>query len=92
MEKIDFEMVAYITHIGKIETYNRKDKTPLSKIGIDLETKDGQKLFAEIRYRNFEKVSFMRAGMAVVIGYEFAGSEKGGKKYNNIIINEINMI
>ena len=86
------ELKAYIEYIGQIETYERKNKSSLVKQNITLKTKDGQRLFAELRSHCFEKVKYLRKGQSVKIGYNFAGSIKNNKRYNNIIINEIDAL
>lgn len=90
MRKKPFKLRAYIKNIGEIQKFDRGEGIPpVEKINIDLETKDEQLLFAELRRANFEKAKYLRSGMCVDIEYVFAGSEKAGLKYNNLIILQI---
>lgn len=92
MQNQNFKLTGNILFIGEIETYERQGREPLSKRMIALEVGNGQKLFAEIRPSNFEVSQYLRAGQRVKVSYVFAGSEKNGKQYNNIIITEIEIV
>lgn len=92
MKRKLFNIEANIISIGKPETFVRTGMSPLSKQLIGLKTDDGQSLFCELRSNNFSKAKYFRIGMKVSASYNFGGSEKNGKQYNNIIINEIDII
>lgn len=89
MNKVLFKIKANLIKIGEIESFQRVGKQPLRKQSLSLETDDGQKLFCEARPKTFEEVTFMRVGMKIEIDFIFIGSEKNGKQYNNIIIENI---
>lgn len=80
-------MVCKVDHIGDIERYNRPKREAFFKRMIDLSTHDGQILFCEIRKMNL--LEAIRVGDIVEVGISFAGSNKDGKKYNNIFINQL---
>lgn len=92
MDKQNFELIANVVSIGNVETFERMGKTPLSKRNIALETEDGQKLFCEIRPSNFEVAEYIRSGHKIKVSYIFAGSSKGDRQYNNIIITKLEIV
>ena len=85
-------ITASILFINTVKTFKRVGKPDLHTQDIGLITEDNQKLFCEIRSNNFDKVKFMRVKHNVKVSFYFAGSEKNGKHYNNIIVSDINVI
>ena len=83
-----------ITEIGDLTQIRRTSKPDIFKKVITIETSDGQVLYPEIRNAGIKIID--REGIAegsnVEIQYTFQGSEKEGKKYNNILINSIKRI
>lgn len=93
MNKITHKITGTITYIGDTITIDRSSKNipNLDKKIIKIETQDGQVLFPELRNKKiplFESM-YLREGDLVDIEVSFQGSEKNGKRYNNIFINEI---
>jgi hypothetical protein len=87
MYKENIPLVCQIKEIGEEQTFNRVKKAPFKKRMISLETSDGQRLFCELR--KMELLENIEVGNVVNIEISFAGSEKNGKKYNNIFINKM---
>lgn len=87
MHKQNIPLVCQVIEIGEEQTFNRTNKKPFSKRMISLETSDGQKLFAELRKMHL--LNGINEGNIVNVEISFAGSEKNGKKYNNIFINKM---
>jgi DNA helicase TIP49 (TBP-interacting protein) len=58
---------------------------------VTLETEDGQKAFFEVRDSVIQRITRLgfSKGDTVTAGFVMIGSEKGGKKYNNFFINQI---
>jgi len=77
---------AQLSFIGELEIYSRKSKMDYSKIMIDLITHDDQKIFGEVRNSKIPLIQAFKKGDIVDVEYIFAGSEKNGKKYNNLIV------
>lgn len=87
MYKESIPLVCQVKEIGEEQTFNRVKKSPFTKRMISLETHDGQKLFCELR--KMELLQGINIDDVVNVKISFAGSEKNGKKYNNIFINEM---
>lgn len=61
---------------------------------LTIETLDSQRLFAEIRNTKLRYIETenIQVNSLVEIEYSFEGSEKSGKKYNNIYIHSIKKV
>lgn len=83
-----------VTYISNIEQIRRSQKPDLFKIVLDFITEDGQVFYGELRNNNCKVIE--REGISVdsivKVEIELQGSEKGDKKYNNILINNIKLI
>lgn len=75
-----------IESVGQINTIDRKEKKPFRKRIIGIKKEDGQVAFFESR-KDLDKD--LPIGSDVTVHYYFAGSVKGDKQYNNVIINHI---
>lgn len=87
-------LTAQITEIEPLVQVRRTTKPDMYKRILTLQTSDGQILFPEIR-NNALKVLDREGiveGSIVEIQYTFQGSEKQGKKYNNILIHNIKKV
>jgi DNA helicase TIP49 (TBP-interacting protein) len=90
-----FKLSGTILEIGEPQQYVRKSPMPsIYKVILVIETVDGQRLFPEIRNIRIKQLENknIAVGDLVQIEYSFEGSEKGGKRYNNIFINKIDKI
>ena len=83
---------AKIINIGDVMTFNNNNRKSFSKRMLTIETEDNQKLFIEVRENLFDQVEFFRIGLNAIFYYKFAGSEKNGKQWNNIIANRIEVL
>jgi hypothetical protein len=81
-----------ITEIGELQVFSRKNKMDYSKRMLEMETADKQRIFGEVRNSLIPVLRHVSPGDIVEIDYFFAGSEKDGKKYNNIIVVNISKI
>lgn len=84
-------LTAEIKEIDDLVQIRRTSKPDMYKRTLTLATSDGQILYPEIR-NNALKVlerEGIEVGSIVEIQYTFQGSEKQGKKYNNILIHNI---
>jgi hypothetical protein len=81
------QFVCQITEIGDKQTFKRNNKPDFDKRMISLKLHDGQLLFCELRRMHL--LDNIEVGDVVIVKVVFAGSEKNGKKYNNIFINEM---
>lgn len=92
-EKV-FNLCGFITDIGEIQQIRRTTKPDILKRTVSVVTEDNQKVFMEIRNASIKELQ--REGVEnnsyVNIDFVFEGSEKNGKKYNNIIIRNIELI
>lgn len=78
-----------ITQIGELVHIERKGATDLYKKVLTVETLDGQVLYPEVRNNKLKLLEDIYEGAAVKIEFSFEGSEKNGKRYNNIYVNNI---
>lgn len=85
---------AKVMEIGEL-IYIKRDNIPdLYKRMLVLETEDGQRLYPEVRNKKLkilEDISELE-GAIVDVEYSFEGSEKNGKRYNNIYVNSIKKV
>lgn len=88
----------YFTLEGKVEDISdlihiKRDNLPdLNKKMLTIVTSDSQRLFPEVRNKNLTKLNNISVGDIVKIEYTFEGSQKNGKNYNNIYINQITKV
>lgn len=75
-----------LSELGELQVFSRRGRPDFSKRMVDAVTADGQKLYGEVRNSMIPVLNHFKVGDIVEIDYFFAGSEKDGKKYNNIII------
>lgn len=86
-----FVLKAKVLEIGEL-IYIKRDNSPdMYKKMLVLETEDGQRVYPELRNKklNLAEDFNIVEGDIVEIEYSFEGSEKNGKRYNNIYINSI---
>lgn len=85
---------ALITHISEVVHVKRDNVPDLYKRIITVVEPDEQTSFCELRnakLKLFERLQ-LQEGDNVLIEYSHEGSEKNGKKYNNIYINNISKL
>ena len=89
-----FTIKGVITHIGELVHIQREGIPDLYKKVLTLETIDGQILYPEIRNKKLTLLDKLEIypNSTVEIEFSFEGSEKNGKRYNNIYINSIKTI
>lgn len=85
--KENITLICKVEHLGEIQRFNRPGKAAFFKRMVDLSTYDGQILYCEVR--KMQLLDSVRPNDIVEVGISFAGSNKSGKKYNNIFINEL---
>lgn len=87
-------LTAEVKEIGELIQIRRTSKPDMYKRVLTLETSDGQVLFPEIRNSALKVLD--REGIdektIVEVQISFQGSDKGGNKYNNILIQNIKKI
>jgi DNA helicase TIP49 (TBP-interacting protein) len=61
---------------------------------VTITTEDEQKAFFEVRDAVIQRIEKMgiRPGDQIEIGFVFIGSEKNGRTYNNLFINQIDYV
>lgn len=87
-------LVAQVKEIGELVQIRRTTKPDMYKKVLTLETSDGQILFPEIRNNTLKVLDRegIIEGTIVEVQLSFQGSEKGGNKYNNILIQNIKKV
>lgn len=93
-DKKFFKLTGIITSFGELVHIPRKGNYDLYKRVLTIQTEDNQILFPEIRnnkLRNLDR-QMIQVNDRVEIEYSFEGSEKNGKRYNNIYINSIKKV
>ena len=88
MSRNYYKLTGKVTKIGEKKNIKRVTSPDLTKVVLTIETDDKQILFAEIRNKRIELLEKEQVyeGCFVNIDYSFEGSEKNGKRYNNIFI------
>jgi len=84
-----YEIEGIVVLIGDLIHIERKNAPDLYKKVLTIETKDGQKLYPEIRNSKIKQLDNIDENSIVNIKYSFEGSEKNNKRYNNIRIHKI---
>lgn len=87
-------LVGYFEKMSTPEDIIIERKPSKKRAVVTIVTEDGQKAFFEIRDGIIARIEKMgiRLGDQVEIGFVFIGSEKNGRIYNNLFINEINYV
>ena len=94
VEKNYFDLKGTVHVIGELVHIKREGIPDLYKKVLTVETPDGQVLFPELRNGKLKMLETEKItqGSTVEIKYLFQGSEKNGKRYNNIYIFSIKAI
>lgn len=89
MKKEYLKIKGVITEIGELVHIQREGIPDLYKKVLTIETIDKQILYPEVRNAKLKLLENMYENSTVEIEFSFEGSEKNGKRYNNIYINNI---
>mgnify|MGYP003408279836 CR=1 FL=1 len=89
MKKEYLKIKGVITEIGELVHIQREGIPDLYKKVLTIETIDEQVLYPEVRNAKLKLLENMYENSTVEIEFSFEGSEKNGKRYNNIYINNI---
>jgi hypothetical protein len=92
MERDFIKQVGYVSKITEKIEIIREGKPNLIKRTFTFTSVDGQKHYPEIRNSKVDLLDYVSEGDMVEILFILQGSEKNGKKYNNILINSIRKI
>jgi len=94
LEKSYFSLKGTVHLVGELVHIKRDGIPDLYKKVLTVETPDGQILFPELRNGKLKMLETegITQGSTVEIQYLFQGSEKNGKRYNNIYIYSIKSI
>jgi hypothetical protein len=91
MKKQYFTISGTLEHIGDLVQLPRRNKDLYKRV-LTIVSPDNQKLFPELRNHNLAALEHIAIGDFITIEFSFEGSEKNGKRYNNIFIYSINSI
>jgi len=91
MIKEIFTLRGKVTNLGNLIHIPRKGIPDLFKRVLTVELLDGQVLYPEVRNQRLKLLDKekIEEDCLVELGYTFEGSEKNGKRYNNIYVNSI---
>ena len=89
MKKEYLKIKGVITEIGELVHIQREGIPDLYKKILTIETIDEQVLYPEVRNAKLKLLENMYENSIVEIEFSFEGSEKNGKRYNNIYVNNI---
>lgn len=91
MPNINFTLTGIVKEIGSLVHMKKKTGPDLRKKVITVETVDGQVLYLDIINTRLKVLESEKIEVGSVVGveYSFKGSERDGKKYNNIYCNGI---
>lgn len=84
MQQETTKLTGVVKTIGDLERIQRKTLPDLHKKVLSFESVDGQIIFPEVRNRKLSLLDNIEEGDNVIIEVVFQGSEKNGKRYNNI--------
>ncbi len=89
-----FKLKGTVHVVGELVHIERQGIPDLHKKVLTVETPDGQVLFPEVRNGKLRmlEIEGITQGSTVEIEYLFQGSEKNGKRYNNIYVFSIKKI
>ena len=94
--KETFKAKGTITDLGKMVQIERKNRNipDLFKKVLTVEMDDGQVFYPEVRNQRLRNLDqqYLEVGCRAEIEFIFQGSEKNGKRYNNIYITSITRI
>lgn len=89
MKKDYLYIKGVITEIGDLVHIEREGIPDLYKRVLTLETIDGQVLYPEVRNAKLKLLDNVYKNSTIEMEFSFEGSEKNGKRYNNIYANNI---
>lgn len=95
MEKEVFKLTGTVEEISDIIQIRRLEKPDLFKRVLTIKSfESGQILYPEVRNTGLKVLSSegIEVGSLVEITFIFQGTEKDGKKYNNILIQTIKLL
>lgn len=86
--------IGYFQSMSKPELITIEGRPTKKRAIVAIITEDEQKAFFEVRDAMIARIEKLgiRKGDEVQIGFVFIGSEKNGKIYNNLFINEIDYV
>lgn len=84
----------YVINISDLVQIRRTTKPDIFKKTLDIITEDQQKVFVEVRNTGIKELERegIKKSSYVEIEYLFEGSEKGDKKYNNVVAKTIKLV
>ena len=86
-----YYFTGYFESMSTPETISKEGKPTKKRSVVKVTTEDEQTVYFEVRdavISRIEKLGLI-SGDVVEIGFVFIGSEKNGRTYNNIFINQI---
>lgn len=94
VEKSHFTLKGTVNLIGELVHIQRQGIPDLNKRVLTVTTPDEQVLYPELRNNKLKLIETegIVEGCAAEIKFIFQGSEKSGKRYNNIYIHSIKTI
>ena len=92
--KVLTPFIGYFEKMTNPETIVVEGKAPKKRALVTITTEDGQKAFFEVRDAVISRIHSLglRSGDEVEIGFVLIGSEKNGRTYNNLFINQIDYV
>jgi len=90
-KKVLTPFIGYFEKMSTPELIKVQGKPDKKRAVVTLVTEDDQKAFFEVREAVISRIEKMgiRTGDQIEIGFVFIGSEKNGRTYNNLFINQI---
>lgn len=90
-KKVLTPFIGYFEKMSTPELIPVEGKQTKKRAVVTVVTEDEQKAFFEVREAVISRIEKMgiRPGDQIQIGFVFIGSEKNGRTYNNLFINQI---
>lgn len=91
---MNFKLRGVVENIGELIHMKKREKADLYKKVLTVTTSDNQKLYVDVINQRLKILDSenIQEGTIVDIEYSFKGSERDGKKYNNIFCNSIKRV
>jgi hypothetical protein len=93
-KKLLTPFIGYFEKMSNPEAITIEGRPAKKRAVVTIVTEDEQKAFFEVRDAVILRIEKMgiRPGDQIEIGFVFIGSEKNGRTYNNLFINQIDYV
>jgi|SRR6478736_9232551 len=93
-KKTPTRVECYFDSMTEVEIRNYHGKDPRRRAVLTASTDDHQKMFFEVREKMIDRIAELgiEPDDAIIVDFVFEGKDFNGRWYNNLFINDINII